>query len=184
MSDAIEPDERRYAYSKPRLALMFPFALAAAGGCGYMAYQGLSTEPVTNSRVAFAVVFVIAAAVCLFSASLTTWRLGTSQGDVLILTRYGVTDRRVSSQEIPWRAIREVRSVRRSRQDFLYLVVKPQDLAGFPLTRLAAFAIKTDSLTGDGGFVVNHMELGVSFDSLMRKTVSLWEAGRDLQRRE
>ena len=97
---------------------------------------------------------------------------------VVTLTDTGVTDIRIASEEIPWRAVNNLAMWQQGRQRSLVLSVDPDVEAGLRLTRIARWTREPNKALGVDGLCLRATGLRIKFVPLAEQVAERFGANR------
>lgn len=101
------------------------------------------------------------------TAVLWLWQLLTLRGPVVVITDTGITDRRVTAEEVPWQSITALGEVVLHGTPLIVLQVAPETLAGLTLTGVARWSAGPNRALGIDGLCVATTGLKCDHDMLV-----------------
>lgn len=106
------------------------------------------------------------------------WRLLTTRGPVVTIAPDGIRDRRLTSDLIPWTAIRAISTWEYRGQKAMVLAVDPSTEARLALTRMARWTRGANRALGADGLCVTAQGLKIDYVNLMALSLDYWKRAK------
>jgi hypothetical protein len=106
------------------------------------------------------------------------WQAFSLRGNVVVIDREGILDRRVSDNSIPWDKVKLISTWSNDNQKIIILKLDPAFDEVFPTKTITRMTRGVNAKLGADGIPINPMGLKLSFDELMAATMHFWESRR------
>lgn len=113
-----------------------------------------------------------------FCTVVALWSLLTTRGPVVTIAPDGIRDRRLTSDLIPWGAIRGISTWEYRGQKAMVLAVDPSVEARLALTRMARWTRGANRALGADGLCVTAQGLKIDYATLLATCMDYWQAKR------
>jgi hypothetical protein len=106
------------------------------------------------------------------------WQAFSLRGNVVVMDRNGILDRRVSDHPIPWDKVQAISTWSNENQKIIILKLDPAFDDIFPTKTITRMTRSANAKLGADGIPINPMGLKLSYDELMAATMQFWESKR------